>query len=72
MEKAETKMDFVLEGEFSTRYVYPSILASTYVLEQPDHLERTARGRVTMKHFNMTAGLLTACLYGRMYDLDPE
>lgn len=72
VEKAETKMDFVLEGEFSTRYVYPSILASTYVLEQPDHLERTARGRVTMKHFNMTAGLLTACLYGRMYDLDPE
>lgn len=72
MEEAESKMDFLLEGTFETRYVYPSVLASRMVLEQPGHLEKTESGRVTMKHGNMTAGLVTACLYGRMYHLDNE
>lgn len=72
MEEAETKMDFLLEGRFGTRYVYPSVLASRLSLEQPEHLEKTADGRVTMKHSNMTGGLVTACLYGRMYHLDNE
>ncbi|XP_029975953.1 biotinidase [Salarias fasciatus] len=72
VEEARTKMDFVLEGTFQTRYVYPSVLASRMVLEQPERLERTAEGRVTMKHSNMTGGLVTACLYGRMYHLDNE
>ena len=71
VEEAETKMDFLLEGTFETRYVYPSVLANKYVLEQPD-VKRAAGGRVTMKHSNMTAGLVTACLYGRMYHLDKE
>lgn len=72
VEEAETKMDFLLEGKFETRYVYPSVLASKLVLEQPEHLETAADGRVTMKHSNMTGGLVTACLYGRMYHLDNE
>ncbi|XP_023264586.1 biotinidase-like [Seriola lalandi dorsalis] len=72
VEEAETKMDFLLEGKFGTRYVYPSVLASQLVLEQPEHLEKTAGGRVTMKHSNMTGGLVTAVLYGRMYHLDNE
>ncbi|XP_039977536.1 biotinidase [Xiphias gladius] len=72
VEEAETKMDFLLEGRFGTRYVYPSVLASRLSLEQPEHLEKTADGRVTMKHSNMTGGLVTACLYGRMYHLDNE
>ncbi|XP_029299427.1 LOW QUALITY PROTEIN: biotinidase [Cottoperca gobio] len=72
VEEAESKMDFQLEGKFGTRSVYPSILASKFVLEQPEHLETAADGRVTMKHSNMTAGLVTACLYGRMYHLDHE
>uniref|UniRef100_A0A4W6EVG7 Biotinidase n=1 Tax=Lates calcarifer TaxID=8187 RepID=A0A4W6EVG7_LATCA len=72
VEEAETKMDFLLEGKFGTRYVYPSVLASHMVLEQPEHLEKTADGRMTMKHSNMTGGLVTACLYGRMYHLDPK
>ncbi|XP_018523392.2 LOW QUALITY PROTEIN: biotinidase-like [Lates calcarifer] len=71
VEEAETKMDFLLEGKFGTRYVYPSVLASHMVLEQPEHLEKTADGRMTMKHSNMTGGLVTACLYGRMYHLGP-
>ncbi|KAA8585966.1 hypothetical protein FQN60_007535, partial [Etheostoma spectabile] len=65
VEEAESKMDFLLEGKFGTRYVYPSVLASKMVLEQPEHLETAADGRVTMKHSNMTGGLVTACLYGR-------
>nr|XP_020469785.1 biotinidase-like [Monopterus albus] len=72
VEAAETKIVFVLEGKFGTRYVYPSILVSNLVLEQPEQLEKTESGRVTMKHSNMTGGLVTACLYGRMYHLDNE
>ncbi|XP_028256495.1 biotinidase [Parambassis ranga] len=70
--EAGSKMDFLLEGTFNTSYVYPSVLASHLILEQPEHLEKSADGRVTMKHSNMTAGLVTACLYGRMYHLDNE
>ncbi|XP_071357273.1 biotinidase-like isoform X1 [Trachinotus anak] len=72
VKEAETKMDFLLEGKFGTKYVYPSVLASHQVVEEPEHLEKTAGGRVTMKHSNMTGGLVTACLYGRMYHLDNE
>ncbi|XP_051797431.1 biotinidase-like [Acanthochromis polyacanthus] len=72
VKEAESKMEFVLEGTFGTRYVYPSVLASSVVLEEPKSLQKTADGRVTMKHWNMTGGLVTACLYGRMYHLDHE
>lgn len=72
VEEAETKMEFLLEGKFGTRYVYPSVLSSHLVLEQPEHLEKTADGRVSMRHSNMAGGLVTACLYGRMYHLDNE
>jgi len=70
VEEAESKIDFMLEGTFETRYVYPSVLASRLVLEQPEKLDKTAGGRVTMKHSNMTGGLVSACLYGRMYHLE--
>ncbi|KAI3358509.1 hypothetical protein L3Q82_014926 [Scortum barcoo] len=42
VEEAESKMDFLLEGKFGTKYVYPSVLASKMVLEQPEHLEMAA------------------------------
>ncbi|XP_061616434.1 biotinidase [Phyllopteryx taeniolatus] len=72
VEEAETKLDFVLEGEFGSKYVYPSVLVSRYILEQPEHVEKNTDGRVTMKHSNTTGGLVTACLYGRLYRLDNE
>ncbi|XP_030602258.1 biotinidase-like [Archocentrus centrarchus] len=72
VEEAESKMDFLLEGIFDTKYVYPSILTSRMILEQPENLEKAADGRVTMTHSNMKAGLVTACLYGRMYHLDKQ
>lgn len=70
VEEAESKLDFVLEARFGSRYVYPSVLASRMVLEQPERLEAAADGRVSLKHASMTGGLVTACLYGRMYHLD--
>lgn len=72
VEEAKSKMDFLLEGRFGTRYVYPSVLVNKLVLEQPERLETAADGRVTMKHSKMTDGLVTAVLYGRMYHLDNE
>ncbi|KAL3043990.1 hypothetical protein OYC64_003766 [Pagothenia borchgrevinki] len=72
VQEAESKFDFVLEGKFGSTYVYPSVLASKFVLEQPKQLETAPDGTVTMTHSNMTGGLVTACLYGRMYHLDNE
>nr|XP_046273386.1 biotinidase-like [Scatophagus argus] len=72
VEEAETKMDFLLEGKFETKHVYPSILGSKMVLEEPEHLKIAADGTVSLKHSNMSSGLVTACLYGRMYHLDNE
>ncbi|KAM6900024.1 biotinidase [Xenentodon cancila] len=72
VDEAESKMDFLLEGKFDTKYVYPVVLASRLVLEQPGRLEKSEDGRVAMKHWNMTGGLVTASLYGRMYHLDDE
>lgn len=72
VEEAESKMDFLLEATFQTDYVYPSVLVNGMLLEQPDKLEKAAGGRVAMKHSNLSGGLITACLYGRMYHLDNE
>ncbi|XP_054619310.1 biotinidase [Dunckerocampus dactyliophorus] len=72
VEEAETKLDFTLEGQFGTKYVYPSVLVSRYILEQPEHVEKMGDGKVTMTHSNMAGGLVTACLYGRVYHLDNQ
>ncbi|XP_041665555.1 biotinidase-like [Cheilinus undulatus] len=72
VQRAESKMDFLLEGKFGTKYVYPSVLASRMVVEDPEHFEVAADGRVSMKHSNMTGGLVTASLYGRIYHLDKD
>ncbi|XP_061884801.1 biotinidase-like [Entelurus aequoreus] len=72
VEEADTKFDFTLEAQFGSKYVYPSVLVSAYVLEQPDHVEKTGDGRMTMKHANTAGGLVTACLYGRVYHLDKQ
>lgn len=74
---AETRIDFLLEAVFtSTRHVYPSVLSSQMVLEQPEAVEveevAEQSGTVRLRHSNMTGGLVTACLYGRVYHLDPQ
>ncbi|KAK7898276.1 hypothetical protein WMY93_019129 [Mugilogobius chulae] len=70
--QAQTKMAFVLEGSFSTRHVYPSVLSSDYTLEQPTQLDTSSHGTVRLEHSFMRAGLITAALYGRTYHLDPQ
>ncbi|CAB1320661.1 unnamed protein product [Coregonus sp. 'balchen'] len=70
VEEAESRVDFRLEGKFGTRYVYPSMLGSGMVVDRPDLIEKTTDGRVAMEHSGMTVGLVTACLYGRVYDQD--
>lgn len=72
VDEAESKMDFLLEGKFATRHVYPSVLSSGMVLEHPQCVDVAADGRVSLRHSNMTGGLVTASLYGRMYHLDNE
>ncbi|XP_045565176.1 biotinidase-like, partial [Salmo salar] len=70
VEEAESRVDFRLEGKFGTRYVYPSLLGSGMVVDKPYRIEKTTDGRVTMEHSGMSVGLVTACLYGRVYDQD--
>nr|XP_046181679.1 biotinidase-like [Oncorhynchus gorbuscha] len=70
VEEAESRLDYRLEGKFGTRYVYPSLLGSGMVVDGPDRIEKTTDGRVTMEHSGMSVGLVTACLYGRVYDQD--
>lgn len=70
-------MDFLLEGVFASgRHVYPSVLASHMVLEQPQGVEveqvTERSSAVRLRHSNMTGGLVTACLYGRVYHLDNQ
>nr|XP_057902613.1 biotinidase [Doryrhamphus excisus] len=72
VEEAATKLTFTLEGRFGTKYVYPSVLVSGYILEQPEHVVKTGDGKVTMTHSNVAGGLVTACLYGRVYHLDNQ
>lgn len=70
VDEAESQLDFMLEGKFASRHVYPSVLSSRMVLEQPQRLDAAADGRVSLKHASGMGGLVTACLYGRMYHLD--
>lgn len=70
VEEAQSRLDFALEGRFGSPFVYPSVLASGMVLEQPERVRAQADGRVRLKHSNGTGGLVAACLYGRMYHLD--
>ncbi|KAK6327726.1 hypothetical protein J4Q44_G00033720 [Coregonus suidteri] len=42
---------------------------SGMVVDRPDLIEKTD-GRVAVEHSGMTVGLVTACLYGRVYDQD--
>ncbi|MBN3311323.1 BTD Biotinidase, partial [Amia calva] len=67
--QASTTFDFCLQGNFSTPYVYPSILASGVDLVIPDGVGWTS-GSFLMSKEGMSKGLVTAALYGRVYDKD--
>lgn len=69
-EHAQTRIDFRLEGNFGARHVFPGILGNGMVLDIPDESGREGDGSVYMSRSGMTAGLVTATLYSRVYDSD--
>lgn len=69
-EHAQTVIDFHLEGNFSTCHVFPGILGDGMLLDIPDESGREHDVRVYMNRSGMSAGLVTAMLYGRVYDKD--
>ncbi|MBN3298061.1 BTD Biotinidase, partial [Amia calva] len=64
-----TTIDFHLEGNFSTRYIYPSILTSGMQLDSPDRVGWEKESYVMSKK-HISGGLVTATLYGRHYEKD--
>ncbi|XP_023673427.2 biotinidase isoform X1 [Paramormyrops kingsleyae] len=71
IDHANTRMDFRLWGNFTTRYVFPSVLGSGMQLERPDRHGPEGAG-FFMSKAGMARGLVTACLYGRVYHKDRE
>ncbi|XP_007260748.3 biotinidase [Astyanax mexicanus] len=69
-EHAQTMIDFHLEGSFSTEHVYAGVLGSGMSLDLPDITGRRKNGRFHMNNTEMTTGLVTAVLYGRVYEKD--
>lgn len=69
-EHAQTRIDFRLEGNFSTRHVFPGILGSGMALDIPDESGRESDNWFYMSRTGMTAGLVTATLYSRVYEKD--
>ncbi|XP_028674044.1 biotinidase [Erpetoichthys calabaricus] len=66
---ASSALNFHLWGNFTTRFIFPQILASEMQLHIPDKMgwEKT---NFFMTKSNMSAGLITAALYGRVYEKD--
>ncbi|KAG5264343.1 hypothetical protein AALO_G00252700 [Alosa alosa] len=69
-EHAQTQINFRLEGNFSTRHVFPGILGNGMVLDIPDESGKDSDGWVYMSRSGMTVGLVTATLYSRVYEKD--
>ncbi|KAM9493461.1 biotinidase [Clarias gariepinus] len=70
-EYAHTLIDFHLHGTFSTKHVYASVLGSGMILERPDESGWDS-DRFYMSRRGMSSGLVTAVLYGRVYEKDSE
>lgn len=70
-EHAHTLIDFHLRGTFSTEHVYAGVLGSGMTLDRPDE-SGWQRGGFYMNRRGMTSGLVTAVLYGRVYERDRE
>lgn len=67
--EAESSLDFHLQGNFTTPYIFPQILASEMQLATPDSTGWD-RGSYFMSKKGMSGGLVTAALYGRVYERD--
>ncbi|XP_017576453.1 biotinidase [Pygocentrus nattereri] len=69
-EHAQTLVDFHMHGTFSTEHVYAGVLGSGMTLDRPDRSGWGSKGRFYMTRTGMTTGLVTAVLYGRVYEED--
>ncbi|XP_014440578.1 biotinidase isoform X2 [Tupaia chinensis] len=61
--------EFHLWGNFSTPYILPVLLSSGVTPEAPDRLG-WERGQYFLSKRSLSSGLVTAALYGRLYDRD--
>lgn len=68
-EHAHTAIDFHLRATPSTEHVYAGVLASGMTLERPDE-SGWQDGGFYMRRRGMKTGLVTAVLYGRVYEKD--
>lgn len=71
-EHAHTVVDFRLTGTFGTKHVFPGILGNGMTLDVPDHSGWEDGNRFYMSRRGMSAGLVTAVLYGRHYEKDND
>ncbi|XP_030644371.1 biotinidase-like [Chanos chanos] len=67
---AQTVVDFRLQGTFSTQYIYPGVLGSEMTLDRPDESGWESKSEFYMTRKGMATGLVTAVLYGRVYEKD--
>ncbi|XP_028819381.1 biotinidase isoform X2 [Denticeps clupeoides] len=72
IDHSRSLIDFRLEGNFSSRHIFPGILGSGMVLDVPDESGRGTDGQFYMSRAGMTTGLVTAVLYSRVYEKDGE
>ncbi|XP_054451421.1 biotinidase isoform X2 [Pteronotus mesoamericanus] len=63
--------DFHLWGNFSTPYIFPLFLTSGMTLETPDQLG-WENNHYFLRKSRLSSGLVTAALYGRLYERDFE
>lgn len=68
-EHAHTLIDFHLHAMFSTEHVYAGVLGSGMTPERPDE-SGWENGGFYMSRRGMKSGLVTAVLYGRVYEKD--
>ncbi|XP_055985643.1 biotinidase isoform X2 [Sorex fumeus] len=67
--EAEGLFEFYLWGNFSSSYIFPLFLTSGMTLERPDQLGWEEEHYFLRKK-SLTSGLVTAALYGRLYERD--
>lgn len=68
---AHTRIDFHLHAALSTEHVFAGVLGSGMTLDRPDK-SGWQSGQFYMSRRGMGSGLVTAVLYGRVYEKDGD
>uniref|UniRef100_A0A2D4P0Y7 Biotinidase n=2 Tax=Micrurus surinamensis TaxID=129470 RepID=A0A2D4P0Y7_MICSU len=69
--EASGLIDFQLQGNFSTTFIFPLLLRSGVTVDFPDYLGWEGKSYVMYK-MGGSSGLITAGLYGRWYERDKK